>query len=207
RRSGWLWACVPVAVMLGTTAAPFAGEARPYGLVLGLSGLALVLWQAACGRGRGGTPFVVGLGCVLALLFSPPRCAVVFPVPLGCAELARAWPRRRLDVPVALALPPPLLVVAAYLPLIREARTYAPGFWARPSWRSLETESSQFLIGLGLALLGFLAVVGFFAPGPQERGEDKEEGYRPEERVLMAGLPVTPPPGVLLGVFGPGGFH
>jgi hypothetical protein len=209
RRVGWLWACVPVALLLGTAAAPFAGEARPYGIVLGLVGLALVLWQRACERDRPVTPAVVGLGVVLVLLLSTHYYSVLVLIPLACAEIARAGSRRRLDVPVVLAVTLPLGVLGAYLPLVGQARTYAAGFWCRPSLMSLEQESGQFLTGMGLALFAFFSLVGLFAaarPAVEAGAEGEAEGYRLEERVLMAGFLATPAVGVLLGLFATGAF-
>ena len=95
-----------------TAAAPFAYEARPYGLLLCFAGIALVAWQAAAsGRRRWLALFLIPLSLVSALCSSP-MGALLF-IPFAVGEAARTLKRRRIDCPLWLsfaAATPALLI-------------------------------------------------------------------------------------------------
>src|SRR5258708_22103612 len=88
--------------LLCTSAYEYAYEARPYGLVLAFSGLALVAWQHATTEEEGSSRRVAL--AVLALMLSAAihthyYAALIFG-PLCAAEFTRSFVRRRLDLPV-----------------------------------------------------------------------------------------------------------
>lgn len=128
RAYGWVAMLLPLA----GGAFPFAYEGRPYGLVLGLSGLALLFWQAATSAEGIRAGALVGLALSIAAAVSSHFYAVLILVPFGLGEMVRIATRRRLDLPVAIALVAPLGVLAIYGPMIAHARSFASNFWARP---------------------------------------------------------------------------
>ena len=92
-------------------------EARPYGLMLGLAGFALLAWQR-----RWAVPFALALmlGVLSHYYFVLPLAA------LAAAEVVRK-PSRGMLVGFALAA----LVLLACLPLMAAGAEYKPGFWAK----------------------------------------------------------------------------
>src|SRR5262249_49561307 len=120
RRCGRPYACLAVLFAFATSAhSIYAYEARPYGLLLGFTGLALVCWQSA---GVGSRLARFGLALSLAAAVSTHYYAVLIFVPLGLAELVRALRRQRLDVPMAVALLAGLAPLLAYFPIVQKAR-------------------------------------------------------------------------------------
>jgi hypothetical protein len=97
---------------LVTDAYRYAYEARPYALLLGLSGLALVSWQAAS-EGRNRWPWLMLLGGSLAGAVASHYYGVLVVAALAIAELVRTRLRGPLDPPVWIAL-----VLACTAPLL-----------------------------------------------------------------------------------------
>lgn len=85
----------------------YAPEARPYGLLLGLYALTFLAWQTATRRAEShaarSAPLVL-LAVAIALTLNTHYFGVLLLVPVCLAELARTLLRRRLDVPVVLAI-------------------------------------------------------------------------------------------------------
>jgi len=115
-----------------TTAFYWATEIRGYAMVLGFTGLALLCWQQA-GEQRGRVLAIGGLFLSLAGAICSHYYAAFLWIPFGLAELTRGWVRKRIDVPVWLALLLSPFPVLLFLPGIRAARAiYLSAFWARP---------------------------------------------------------------------------
>jgi hypothetical protein len=181
-------------------ALPYADEARPYGLVLGFAGLALLSWQKlAEGKARA-LPFL-GLCASLAAAVSSHYYAVFVAVPIAAAELVRTWQRRRPDPAVWLALALGGLPLAWYLPLVRgmNATVFAhplasPDFWAKPGLRSLlRTYYSAFHPALPFLLAAVLCSA-FVSAGepvpPRTRKELPVPAHEYAVAVAFAGVPV-----------------
>jgi len=119
-----------------TIAFEYAYEARPYGLVLGFSGLALLCWQMATERKRR-IWWLLALGASGAAGISCHYYAVFLLFPLAVGELVRSWVKGRFDVPMWAALGIMLIPLIIFMPLVEQARTYSQHFWARPEWRNI----------------------------------------------------------------------
>jgi Dolichyl-phosphate-mannose-protein mannosyltransferase len=117
---------------LVTDAYRYAYEARPYALVLGFSGLALVCWQESTGPRR---PWAIG-GLVLALAatLSSHYYGVLTFAGIGIGQVIRSWKRGKLDVPLWAALGVGAAVpILAFWPFITRAAGYASTFSSPPS--------------------------------------------------------------------------
>lgn len=123
---------VAMVTPLVTDAYRYAYEARPYALVFGFSGLALVCWQEFASERRP-TWAIVGLTLALAAALSSHYYGVLTCAGIGIGEAVRSWKRRRLDPPVWAALgigaAVPILV---FWPFISQSAQYAPTFWSPP---------------------------------------------------------------------------
>lgn len=162
-------------VVLSSAALPFGYEARPYGLVLGLAAVALLLWQVRADTGSAWAS--AGVGVTLICAVSMHYYAVLLVLPIGAAEAIRSAERRRLDLGVVAALASPLVSLLAYAPLIRGADRYAGKFWTTFGWSSalrfygwllrspavppsIETWSLVALVGVSVVVLLSLAARG-----------------------------------------------
>jgi hypothetical protein len=163
RRSSALQGVSAILFVLTTEAYYYAFEARPYGIVLGLCGLALVCWQSLA-DGRRRTLSLAGLSLCLAAAISCHYYAVLALLPFACGEATRTAARRRVDVAVWAALVASLTPLLLFMPLVASARTYAYTFWAHPHWSDLFAFYYAMTVPVALPLTGIVVVsVLYFA--------------------------------------------
>jgi 4-amino-4-deoxy-L-arabinose transferase-like glycosyltransferase len=123
RTSGW-YALIAALFPAVTEAFRYSYEARPYGLMMGFSALALLCWQqAVSATGVRRAIGLVGLWLSLSLALSFHYYSVLAFVAIGTGEAVRIVQRRRLDIPIAMAACLAGLIGIIYLPLIRGAVT------------------------------------------------------------------------------------
>jgi hypothetical protein len=178
----WAAATFPVA----TLAYDYAFEGRPYALVLGFTGLALIGWQSAADgprRAGGIALMVVSLAAAIYCHFF----AVLVFLPIGFGELARAWSRKRIDLAVCVALVVALFPILSLRPLIKVAGAYRGTFWSKPNWaqnvnfyRAL-LEDATFPL---FATLVLLVIIGRYATREGRQDEPLTAGGD-EERVPL----------------------
>jgi hypothetical protein len=211
------WCPVPYALIallfpLATTAfRNHAYEARPYGMLLGFSGVALVCWQAsALGRWR---PWALwGLALSLAGALASHYYAVLLWIPLGIGELVRWRRRRRLDWGVAAALACGLAMLLVLLPAILGCRSYMAGFKGQPSWRGVIDFYHTLLDFEFMPLIGFLTFLTFYAQFSRASNEQRErpekENPLPLHEIAAVGTLVALPFfAMLLGRYATGAYY
>ncbi|HXH07669.1 MAG TPA: glycosyltransferase family 39 protein [Vicinamibacterales bacterium] len=189
----------------------YAYEGRPYGLVLGLSAVALLAWQRREDeRWRRAAPLVCAATLTAAVWTH--YYAVLLVVTLAAGELARAIARRRVDVGQWLALAVPLGALAALLPLVSRARTFAATFWSPPAIGMLASAYADLVDPLGLVVLALgvglaaAVVAGRLRPAGPEGARAVRAVPLADVVVLIAlvGLPVA---GYALAQMVTGAFH
>jgi hypothetical protein len=189
RRCAPAYAWAAMLFPLTTTALIYACEARPYGLWMGFCGLALICWQAAAAaNGRRGLA-LAGLTLSLAATISSHFYAPVSFIPFGLAELARIWRRRRIDVPMWVAMFAGLIPMAFFGPLIHNAKTYSGVFFSRPGLTACIAFYNWLLATSPPALVGALAwLVIHAALAPNETDVNRASGRHlpPLEEVVAA---------------------
>lgn len=136
KRATALYGLVAMLFALTTGAYDYAFEARPYALVVGFSGLALVCWQSLAEEKARALP-LLGLMLSLAAAIACHYYAVLLLIPFACGEAARTFSRKRVAFAVWAALALSLTPLLIVLPLIKSARSYSMGFWAQPSWSDI----------------------------------------------------------------------
>ncbi len=129
KRSSILYAGAALLIPICMEAGVYASEARPYGLVLGGCGIALICWQAAA-DGRRRVLAIAGLALSLAATTSIHYYGALFVFPLALGEGVRTFQRRRIDWPVCAALLAAPIALLLHQHWIRIAMTYSGGEWS-----------------------------------------------------------------------------
>lgn len=131
RGTSSFYGLIAMAFPLLTDAYRYAYEARPYGVMLGLAGLALISWQAAA-RGESRRLSLVMLTLSLAASLATHYYAILIFFALGTGELVRTWTQKRVDPAVwgafTLAGIIPLLAFSEFMV---QAANYSTAFWAQ----------------------------------------------------------------------------
>jgi hypothetical protein len=182
----------------------YATELRPYGLVLGFAGLALVCWQAASDNIL--RPLsVAGLWLSLLSAMSCHYYAVFLLIPFTFAELTRTWIRKRIDWAVWSVLISSPAVLLIFLPAMHSALSIYPKEMQPPHLGQILTTYLILLSISNAPILGAIIVCILLAPSlscPQSGGFDRI----PLPDWVLAGtlalLPVfTVPAALKLGAF------
>jgi hypothetical protein len=132
RRLGRFYGLTAMLVLWISPFLQYATEARPYALVLGSLGIAMVGWQAAIeGQRRwlGLLAICFGVSGMLASHVFSPLLVIV----LCVAEFVRTLNRRKIDWPVWIAFLAPSPIVITYIPMLRRFRGWTalpPAFQA-----------------------------------------------------------------------------
>ena len=176
-RLGVTFALFAAALLLQSDTASLSVDARPYTLMLGCLGIALVAWQQATAPTRRlrAPALTLLLVAVLGMMFSH-IFAILAVAALIAAELWRQYQQRRPDLPILAALTIPLLAVFTYAPMLQNhgAAIFPPSF--QPSGTKLiafYTDSiNPALIALCLAALCALVFLrqGLLRPAPPTQG-------------------------------------
>lgn len=125
RRIASTWAAVFALVFPAFTGAFwFSGMMRPYGLLLGLFGLAMLSWQTAARRKPQRALALVVLALTIALAINTHYYGVLLLVPLGVGELVRCCQSRRLDRPMLVSLAAGMAGVVFLLPFLKGAAAF-----------------------------------------------------------------------------------
>ena len=124
----------------------FAGMIRPYGLLLGLFGLAMLSWQTAVRRESHRTWALVVLALTIALAFNTHYYSVLLLVPLCAAELVRSCQNRRVDVPVLMSIGAGMAGVAFILPFLKGAAEFRANYQAEAVPRQVITQSYNYIL-------------------------------------------------------------
>ena len=121
RLAGGRAAVIAMALPMMTASFRYAVEGRPYGLLLGLYGLAFLCWFVAAPRkdregGESRALPLAGLAISIALAITSHYFGILILLPVCCGELARIAARKKLDWPMVAALAVGFAAVVLVLP-------------------------------------------------------------------------------------------
>ena len=194
RRAGNAYGLLSAGLLLSSSAGRLSFQARPYGLFLGFTALALAFWQRSCdllpGTKRANLMNVLLFLSLVALLMTHVFGVLAW-LSILIGELTFAYIRRRVDVPRLLASVLPIRIIAAYGPLVRNHSSSAFPSAFQPTLRTVaqfyKTELSSLLISVLCAAL-FGAVIS--------KGSWLRRNARfvltPQECVALCGLALIP---------------
>lgn len=97
---------------------------RPYGVLMGLFGLAMLSWQTASRREESRAAALVVLALSIAAAINAQYYGVLLMLPLCAGEGVRLWQRRRLDVPMLVSLGAGLAGMVFLLPFMQGAAEF-----------------------------------------------------------------------------------
>ncbi len=132
RRGPRIWAILALLFPFTTGLFFYATEARPYGLVLGFSALALLAWQSAP-NSRYRPLWLIALFLSLAATICTHYYGVLVPIALGAGELARWWRRRAIGWEMA-AIAASYGVLAWLRPILSAQTSRLGVHWAKPKF-------------------------------------------------------------------------
>jgi len=121
-------------------------QIRPYGVLLGLFGLAMLSWQTAVRREDRRAGVLVVLALSIATAINTHYYGVLLLLPLCAGEVVRVWQRRRLDIPMSLALGAGMSGILFLLPFLKGAAEFRNHFEAGSvAYRSI-TQTYNFIV-------------------------------------------------------------
>lgn len=204
-RAHVLYAFLAMLFPLVTGAYDYASEARPYGLVMGFSGLALIFWQGATEKVNR-LPYLAGLAISLAAAVSCHYYAVFILLPLALAELARSLSLKRIDLPVWIAFGLGMSPLLAFLPLIQRAMSYSGTFWATTGWTSIPEFYISLLTPAVIPLMTLVALAAVYPVASSRLSDDESPIFPSYEMVAIFGFMAIPIAIVTLTMLGVGAF-
>lgn len=203
-RSTALYGLVAMLFPLTTGAYYYAYEARPYGLVLGFSGLALICWQTLAENNHRLTMLVL-FALSLAAAISCHYYAVLILIPFACGEIVRAIKMRRPDVSIWTAMIISLAPLLIFLPLIKSAKSYSTAFWAQPVWGDAPYFYYFMLISAALPITAFLILVALYVTLSKKEylvaDDEPESSLTVHETAALIGFLAIPFVSVAMAVF------
>lgn len=209
RYAGPLYAVIGALAGFLTYAPFYAVEARPYGLLLGLSGIALVFWEEASQTSSWQAK--VGLFASLTLAVFIHYYAIFTVAALGLAELVRAWQRRRVDWLTWFVLVSSTAPLLYFLPLIRANTAMLDGGYSPATISNFVDMTAFFYLpgsGIFWALLAVVTVISIMLFAMRETTiASADDTPQPQDYVAWAALLLTPLWVFALGKLLTGSFH
>jgi 4-amino-4-deoxy-L-arabinose transferase-like glycosyltransferase len=171
----------------------YAVEARPYALVLGFSGCALIFWQRAAEQRSGRLRWLLLLFVALAGAILAQYLAPLLLMPFVAAELWRVL-RSRADAAIWITLACAAMVMAAYLPFLPAASKFRQHPWHGVSFEDLQNTYMLTISPAVIVLLAACVFVYFAAPAWERKTEpENETAFSSEyESVALAALYLAP---------------
>jgi hypothetical protein len=200
-------ACIAMVFPAITTGIKYAWEARPYGLLLGFTGLAVLSWQRACAATTRPLAIIgLALGVTGAIWTHYYGVLIVFPLLLG--ESARIAAGRKIDWQIGATIALCLATLPFLSPLIAHARAQSDTFWAKPELMQMVTFYTWLFKYSLLPIVGCASVALLFGPstGALSSDDSVPRGFAVHERVAVAGLALLPVLAVIVSKLGTGAF-
>ena len=135
-----------LALPMSTVVFGFTMQIRPYGLLLGLFGLAMLSWQTAVRRESHRACALLVLALTIALAINTHYYGVLLLAPLCAAELVRACQSRRVDLPVLLSIGAGMAGAVFLLPFLKGASEFRANFQPGADRYQVITQSYNFIL-------------------------------------------------------------
>jgi len=184
----------------------FATAGRPYGILLGCTGVAMVCWQSRS-RGNRRAAAVILFTAALAIASAVHYLGFLLAFPFAVAESFRVFERRRVDWWVVAGIGSPAVILAIYAPVMLRAKIHMGIHWGKPSVLSAAGDVMETFVLPAMPVLAAILIAGFlitqFSSKPVKPGSDSLPNG---EFVLVLALLCLPLVTLLLGRFVTGNF-
>lgn len=202
---GRAYGLIAMLVILCMPVRDYAVEARPYGIVLGLSGLSLLLYRAATQRKRRGLA-LAGLALCTAALPASHYYAVLVVAVITAASLVRAWELRKPDWPLLISCTaPPITILILLRDVIAQQMHRLAHYFARGNLLSFDHGYDDLtmdpLVGCVALLLATVLIVLFPKALEATFSFKAIRDLRPDIVVLAVGLLSLPLVGAVITQF------
>ncbi len=180
----------------------FATAGRPYGIILGCTGVAMICWQSIS-RGNRRSPPVILLGAVLMAAASVHYLGFLLAFPFAVAEGFRSIVSRKIDWRVAGAICSPAAVLAVYAPTMVRAKVHMGIHWGKPQLLSAASDVLETFVLPAMPVLIVILLAGFLVAQLSSKPVNSGPASRlPQgELVLVLALLSLPLVSLLLGRF------
>lgn len=206
-RTSRIFGLAAVLIVLAGSGAYYATEARGYGLVLGFAGLALLCWQNSV-ENRMRPLCIVGLSVALMCAVSSHYYAIGLVGPFALAEGVRSIQRRKIDVPVGIALASIVIPLFFFHNILQRASEYSEYFWAVPNWISVVVYGFSLIFSVGFPLAVFAVPAGWYLLSRSREAPVKTLKTPPLHEIVAAlGLLSLPVVGIIGAVVLDKGYH
>ena len=178
----------------------YATDGRPYGLILGCTGVAMVCWQSISrGDRRGWVAWLLVL--TLAFASAVHFMGFLLAFAIAVAEGFRVIQRRQVDWRVLVGICSPAPVLAIYAPLMVNAKSHMGVHWGKPLLMPAISDVLETFVLTALPVLAAILIAGFayrqFSPKRQEA--DAVKGLPTGEFVLVLAVLSLPAVALLIG--------
>jgi len=188
RRTAPLYGFIAALAPPFTVAFQYSFEARPYALVLLFSACSFLAWQFAK-EGRMRALSIPAIAITLGAAISVHYNAVLVVIPILIGELAHTVRKRKIDVPVLIAICASGIPILFLLPHIHAVHVYSKSYWSHSTFSALSdiyfVLSAKFIVLTMLACAAF----GFWVSLSTKRlrGVNPEFGRLPTHELAAAG--------------------
>ncbi len=198
RSTSTVAAAAAAVVFAGGGAFRWAVEGRPYGPMLGLTGLALVCWQRSVDPSRSGSRWLWGLGLTIACLVSTHYYGTLIVMVLVLGELVRGLVNKRWDWPVFAAIALGSSAILLWIPLLRCLRqnvasnAASMNYFAQPSLGHMYAAYDVLVSPLILSVLLCLSVLALYLRYERKPAYEVQEKLSAPGTAVILGLTFLP---------------
>jgi hypothetical protein len=180
----------------------FATAGRPYGILLGCTGVAMVCWQSIS-RGNRRSWVAILFASALVTASAVHYLGFLLAFPFAIAETFRVIQDRKFDWRVVAALASPAAVLAIYAPIMVRAKTQMGVHWGKPQLFSAVSDVLETFVLPAMPVLAAILVAGFLIQ--QLSSRTTNAAARPSlprgELILVLAILSLPAVTLLLGRF------
>jgi len=201
RRLGVSVAAVAVILLLSSNALYYASEGRPYGMVMGCSGVMLLAWQSL-NMGISPRWNRVWIALALAVAIASHYYGILFGLPVLAGEAVRWHRRRRIDWGMLAAVTIGYSAMLTWIPFLPAAMVWKSHIWFKPGF-----EDALLMFGdlgslpLILFFIGAVFLVHSFIPARSERQSNRFTEFPSEEAAAVLTLALLPVIGFFVSKF------
>ena len=179
----------------------YSAEARPYGLLLGLFGVAMVSWQTASRSQSHRTGSLVILALAIALSINTHYFGILLVVPIITAEAFRTLHNRRLDLAVLTSIVCGVSAAIFLFPFQKAAAEFRVHYYTEPLDRQAIISAYHYIFfdyafktptGRKLLLLGMFLFVSALTAGVLYQLRKRRLPLRLPDVVLLFALAALP---------------